>query len=129
MSAMIVWLDTHEAKLFRLLPTGVTTEKIHHHGKSHHNETLGRNHSVDQSDEGKFYADLTAKLKTVAEKEWLLAGPGIGRKHFVTYLEKNASSLLQYVKGNEAMDAKLTDNQIVAEGRKFFKHEHVFESI
>lgn len=129
MSAVIVWLDTHEAKLFHLLPAGVQVEKIHHHGKTHHSETLGRNHSVDQSDEGKFYHDLVAKLKTIAGTEWLIAGPGMGRKHFATYMEKHSPNLIQHVKGNEAMDAKLTDNQIVAEGRKFFKHEHTFESI
>lgn len=129
MSATIIWLDTHEAKLYHLTQAGVTTEKVTLHSKTHHSESLGRNHTIAEGDEGKLHAELAAKLKTIASKEWLLAGPGIGRKHFANYLEKNSPALFANVKGNEAMDAKLTENQIVAEGRKFFKHEHIFESI
>jgi len=128
MSAMIIWMDSTEAKIFQLKPGGVEAHRVTAHGKSHHTETLGRNHSIEQSDEGKFFSELCKELKTVKETEWLIAGPGMGRKHFATYMEKHHPEFSKFVKGNEAME-KLTDNQIVAEGRKFFKHEHVFENI
>ena len=129
MSATIIWVDTTDATLYHLSPAGVTTEKVHHGRKNHHAESLGRNHSIAEGDEGKLHASLAAKLETVTSKEWLIVGPGMGRKHLANYLAEHSPNLIPFIKGNLALDAKLTENQIVAEGRKFFRHKHLFENI
>lgn len=127
MSALIIWLNTQEAKLFHLLPTGVKTEKINLHKKAHHAEVHGKNHSREESDEGRFYHHLCEALEKDTSTEWLVAGPGQGRKNFVSHLLKHHPKLKNRIAGEQTMDA-LTDNQIVAEGRKFFKHSHMFKS-
>ncbi|MGE0633189.1 MAG: hypothetical protein AB7O96_12315 [Pseudobdellovibrionaceae bacterium] len=126
MSALIIWVDSQEAKLFNLLPTGLKTEKISLSTKLHPPEVHGKNHTREERDEGRFYHLLCTALEKNPATEWLVAGPGPGRKNFVGHLQKHHPNLMDYVKGEQTMDS-LTDNQILAEGRKFFKHHHLFE--
>ncbi|MGZ3768848.1 MAG: hypothetical protein ACXVCP_05085 [Bdellovibrio sp.] len=128
MSALILWLDKEQAKLFNLNVDGVVKSSFHYHGQKHPVETLGKNHTIEQSDEEKFYHQLCEHLENVEASKWYVVGPGLARDHFLNHVEKHHNHFKQRVVGSDKMEA-LTDNQIIQEGVKFFRHADVFESV
>lgn len=127
MSSLIIWLNTNEAKLFHLLPTGAIQKTVKTHGFTHHKESLGRNHPLHQTSEESFFRDLCKNLEQIKAQEWYILGGGQGKKHFLNYIERNEPELKKFITGVAATD--LTDEaQIIAEGMKFFKKSHVFSS-
>ncbi|MGZ3775758.1 MAG: hypothetical protein ACXVCY_14450 [Pseudobdellovibrionaceae bacterium] len=118
MSALILWLDKEQAKLFQLDVDGVAKSNLHFHGHKHGEHT----------DEEKFYHQLCQHLNGVESDKWLIVGPGVGREHFLHHLERHHPNLKSKIVGSEKMEV-LTDNQIVAEGKKFFHHLNLFESV
>lgn len=128
MSALIVWLDKEQAKLFQLNADGVQKSNLHYHGHKHPVETLGKNHPIEQSDEEKFYHQLCGYLENMESSRWYIVGPGLAREHFLGHIDRHHPNLKNKIVGSDKMEA-LTDNQIIQEGAKFFKHENVFEAL
>jgi len=127
MSALLIWMNTHEAKLFHVGPNSINMEKVEFHGPEHHAESLGRNHTKDQGDEQKFFRQLTEKLKSVDSGKWLLMGPGLGPVHFKGFLESHHKNLDQKIIGVEKVD-KMPDSEILSVGRKYLQRYYLFHS-
>ncbi len=119
MSAAIIWIDHSHAKIFNLHPGKVEAENLKKHEVHHH--THGDVAKHKNSDH--LYQDVAKELTSV--QELLLVGPGTARTEFKHWLDKHQANLAKRVVGNEACDHP-TDPQIVALGRKFFKHLDVF---
>lgn len=91
-------------------------------------ETLGKNHSVEQSDEEKFYHQVCEHLEGMESQRWYIVGPGVAREHFLSHMERHHPHLKKQVVGSDKLE-EMTDNQIVQEGAKFFRHIDLFESV
>lgn len=128
MSALLVWMDSHEAKLFYVEADGIHVEKVAYHGPRHHPETLGRNHTKDQTDETVFFRQLAEKLKTVKSSKWLLMGPGMAAPHFSFYLETQHKELFKKVIGMEKVD-KMPDSEILSVGRNYLQKYYLYNAV
>lgn len=128
MSALLIWMNSHEAKLFHVEPESINVEKVVFHGHEHHVETLGRNHSKDQTDEIKFFKQLIEKLKTSSSAQWLLMGPSLGPKHFAHYLENHHADLFKRIIGVEKVD-KMPDSEILSVGRKHLQKYYLYNAV
>jgi stalled ribosome rescue protein Dom34 len=116
MSACVVWLDHQEATLFFLSAEGTQKKHFKKHTHPHSNSHADARH--DQEDE-KFYHLLATQVGN--PNELLILGPGLAKNHFKTHLEKHHhAALAKKVVGVESTDHP-TDNQVLAQARKFFK--------
>jgi stalled ribosome rescue protein Dom34 len=116
MSACVVWLDHQEATLFFLSAEGTQKKHFKKHTHPHSNSHADARH--DQEDE-KFYHLLATQVGSPSEL--LILGPGLAKNHFKTHLEKHHhAALAKKVVGVESTDHP-TDNQVLAQARKFFK--------
>jgi stalled ribosome rescue protein Dom34 len=123
MSAYTVWIDSREAKIFKMAATSLEAQHVHTHGK-HHGESHSKH--AGSHDAEKLYKEA-AKIVHDAS-ELLLVGPGDSKVHFKAYLEKHfGGTLAKKVVGMETMDHP-TDNQIVAQARRFFKNYDLFHA-
>ena len=120
MSTYVVWMDNHHAKLFKIAPGSIEKQKLDHKEIKHHNSHDPNNHK----DSERFFSDLAHNLADA--NEVLLLGPGLGKNHFKSHLDKhNTHGLAQKVVGIETCDHP-TDNQILELSRKFFKTYDAF---
>ncbi len=121
MASYAVWIDTEHAKIFKF----IAGEKQHVEQKEmkrHGHHVNDKNHA----DEEKFYHEVAAQMNDA--KELLIVGPGMGKTHFQHHLDKhNHKNLAGSVVAVESMD-QLTDAQILAAARKFFKKWDVLHS-
>ena len=121
MAAYVIWIDSEHAKLFKFLPGGKTEN---HTVKSHHHDHHTANPRDSKGGHDAFFHDVANHLKDA--NELLIVGPGLGKEHFKSHLEKHHhGDLLKKVVGTLAMDHP-TDHQIVAEARKFFTAKDLF---
>lgn len=128
MSALTIWLDSHEAKIYQFSPNGLTKTVKKLHGPVHHAEVHGMNHTKSQGDAQKFYQEVIDGLDPVKFPQWLIVGPGLAHVHFQHLLNKSYPQLAKCVVAVEPMQ-NLTDNQIVAYAKNFFTKRGVFSSI
>lgn len=126
MSALIIWLNSQEAKLFHLLPQSIHVEKVSYRGHLHPVESLGRNHPKDQTDEEAFYRQLADKLGKEPFTKLLLMGPGVGVRHFQRHLEDHHPQLNQKVIGVEKVD-QMPDSEILSVGRNYLHKYYLFQ--
>ena len=118
-SAMVVWMDGSEAKLFRLDPQEIVRSSVSKH--AHHTHTAGGHQREDE----KFFHDVAGKLRDASEV--LLMGPGMTKNLFKTHLETHHHlDIFRKIVGTETVDHP-TDKQILATARKFFKTYDLFE--
>lgn len=124
MYSYVVWLDSQEAHFFALKSTGI--EKSHiNNSDTHHHRAPQKDVPKDKNAEP-YYHHLAEKLKDA--DQILLMGPGLAKNHFKSYLDSHeAHTLAQKIIGVETVD-KMTENQIMAEARKFFKHYDLFNT-
>ena len=124
MSAYVVWIDSHESKIFKLTPHGIESKHLKTHGHKHHTEAHGK-HSGGHHPESETLFRDTAKAIGDAS-ELLIMGPGEAKTSFKSHLDKHHSSdITKKVVGVETADHP-TDNQIVAAAKKFFKNYDLF---
>ena len=120
MSSYVVWLDSDHAHIHKFTPNGVDDVNLKRHVMDHHTH----NHHDTPKDSEKFFHGLATKLSDA--DRILLIGPGLGKTHFKSHLEKHHhGKLSEKVIGVETVD-KLTDNQIDAYARKYF-HKEIFD--
>ena len=93
MSSSAVWVDTEHAKIFKFVNGKVESHYIQNTQPLHH--TFNMRDDMHASDH--FYHELALYLERNAD-ELLLMGPGIGKKHFKTHLEKHHKILAKKVK-------------------------------
>ncbi len=111
----IIWLDSEKAEVFGLNTDGIEKSNVKKSGGSHQSRD---NDNVSDEHLKHFYSDLSSKLND-AEK-LLIMGPGESKTHFKTYLDSHAAVLSKNVLSVENSDHP-SDNQILDQGRKFFK--------
>ncbi|MEY4616599.1 MAG: hypothetical protein RJB66_1559 [Pseudomonadota bacterium] len=114
MAYVVCWLDSHDAKIFNFSADAVNKNELH---------IKKEDHGVDH-----FYHRVAEALTPAFEI--LIVGPGTAKNQFMHHLQAHRvhGALINKIKGVENMDHP-TDNQIVANARKFFHHLEVFKSI
>lgn len=122
MATYVIWLDSEKAHVFNLKPTGVEKFHIEKKGMDHHTHNKKDHHGDSAPDH--FFHELALKLADA--QEILLVGPGLGKSHFKTHLEKHHTTLSTKIVGVESSDHP-TDNQVLATARKFFKTYDLFD--
>lgn len=128
MSALIMWINNHEARIFKFNPNGVEMRRIEQKGPHHQAEVHGKNHPKSQGDSDKFFHEVAKEMSHEEGSQWLVVGPGLAHTHFKHILDKEFPKLAKCVVGVEPM-AHATDGQIKDYGHKFFKHKGVFEAL
>ena len=128
MSALIIWIDSVEAKLFEIEKDSIKAERVLFHGPTHQKEVMGKNHNRNDSDEEVFYIQLLEKLKTKDAKQILLMGPSLGATHFNTFLARTATEIFQRVIGTEKVD-RMPDSEILSVGRKHLQKYYLYHAV
>ncbi len=118
----VIWLDSEHAHIYALTAAGVKKSILNKAGVDHHSHSK-KNHDHD-SDAEHFYRDLTVSLKDA--NELLIFGPGQSKNKFKSHLETHHKNELgKKIIGIENSDHP-TDNQVLADARKFFKSYNLF---
>jgi stalled ribosome rescue protein Dom34 len=125
MTNYVVWLDSEKAQIYNLTTTGVIKSHLKKKGADHHTHDK-KDHSHDSNLEH-FFRDLALKFGDA--EHVLLLGPGLAKTHFKAHLETHhVNGLAKKIIGIENSDHP-TDNQILAEARKFYKTYDLFHSV
>ena len=110
-----IWLDSEQAKTFRIDSGEASTASVNvHHHHEHHS------HLAKQRDTALMFKQLAQSLRD-AEKI-LLVGPGQAKNQFSHFLGENFSEIAKKVVGCEPFEHS-SDAQIEAFGKKFFQSE------
>jgi stalled ribosome rescue protein Dom34 len=114
----VIWIDHHEARVCHFNEDQADETVVHAaHSPRHLHSKAGSPSGTHVTDEPEFYHDVT---ETVADaQEILIAGPSSAKTEFVKYLHKHASGTFDRVSGIETL-AHMTDNQLLAEARRYF---------
>ena len=119
MPALVIWMDSHHAKVMKITEKGVQTHPVKSHGHKHPDQPDGK-HGTHQA-EGKFFHELAESLKgeDQATQAWLITGPGLAGEHFKAHLQEHHQALAKHVVGVTKSDHP-TDNEIIQAAQKFF---------
>lgn len=121
MSACIVYIDSEHAKIFKLKEKKVEEMNLKKHEVMHH--THG-DHDKAHKASNHFFHEVAGALKGMTEI--LLIGPGLAKTHLKAHIdEHHKAELSKHVVGVETVD-KITPNQMLEVGRKFFKNYDQF---
>jgi stalled ribosome rescue protein Dom34 len=86
-----------------------------------------KNHDKDRRDSTHYFHEIIDAHKDA--KEILIVGPGTAKTHLMSHVEAHKhNDFKKKVVGVQNMDHP-TDNQILAEARKFFTKHDLFESL
>lgn len=117
MTNYVVWMDSENAHIFALGQNGVTKSTFEKTGVAHH--TTNKKDQKADSDQEHFFRDLAIKLKDA--EQLLLMGPGLGKTHFQTHLKTHhTNGLADRIVGSENSE-HLTDKQVLAKAREYYK--------
>ena len=117
MSSYIIWLDSDHAHIHKFTPEGVDNQNLKRHTQNHHTHNQNDSHR----DSEVFFHDLATKISDA--ERILLIGPGLGKTHFKSHLDKHHhTKLAEKIIGVETVD-HLTENQIDAYARKYFQKQ------
>jgi stalled ribosome rescue protein Dom34 len=114
----VVWIDHHEARILHF-NMDQSDESIVRaaHARSHLHTKAGSASGTHLTDDPAFYQEVAAALSDA--KEFLVAGPSSAKVELVKYLHRHASNLIERLGGVETLD-RVTDNQLLAEARRYF---------
>jgi len=117
----VVWIDHHEARILDFNADAAEEHLVHPaHPPRHLHHKAGSASGTHTTDEPEFYRDVAASLTDA--KEILITGPSSAKTEFVKHLAKHQPQLLDRVRRVETL-ARVTDNQLLAEARRFFAQE------
>lgn len=121
----VIWIDHHEARVFHFNADQADEAVVHAaHSPTHLHSKAGSASGTHVTDDPEFYSEVA---KSVAESQKILiVGPSSAKTEFGKFMEKHAPETSARVAGVETMD-RMTDNQIVAEGRRYFAREDRME--
>lgn len=131
MKSYVVYLDQHQAKVFEFQKgekhkESFSTGSDGRTGHSSQKHAHGKHVEHPSPEEKKFYHDLAHRLGDASEI--LILGPGLGKVHFQKHLEEHHKPLSTKVVGVETLD-HITENQMLAHARKFFRAHDLFSAI
>lgn len=115
----IVWIDHHEARIFHFNATDVERDIVRPHDPNvhvHHKaNTVGSGHAPIDHDFFRRVTDAIAKAGAV-----MIVGPSTAKTELATFIAEQNSALSARVATVEAVDHP-TDNELVAQARRFFR--------
>lgn len=117
MATYVIWLDSHEAKVFKKDGASKTLLHAHTHGTKHPHSPHGKHTSGHHPEEIALFKDLAPTLKDASVI--LLMGPGEGKVQFQKYLKEHHAGIAQKITGVETVDHP-SDPQILEFAEKFF---------
>ncbi len=115
----VVWIDHHEARVIYFNADDADEKTVHPAHPSHHlHHKSGSASGTHDKGEPSFYHGVADALGEA--KEFLVVGPSTAKTEFVTWLRGHSPSLINRLFGVEPLQ-QMSDGQIVAEARRFFK--------
>ncbi len=114
----VVWLDQHDAKIFRFDLESFDSTKIEspqHHVHRHPEETAEHHHPADAQ---RYFHEIVVALADVSEI--LVVGPARAKLEFIKHVHKHDHQLDPKIVGVETVDHP-TDGQLLAYARRYFK--------
>jgi hypothetical protein len=118
----VVWIDHHEARIFHfsssesdeiVIRPKDPVRHIHHKANS-----IGSGHAAEDHAFLQQVADALSDAGAI-----LITGPANEKTVLINHIEHHAPAMKSKIKGVETLD-HLTDGEILALARKFFKDEH-----
>jgi len=114
----VVWIDHHEARIFKFSPT--EADKLVVHPQNPH---LHLHHKANSIGDGRAapdpaYFDQVANALDEAG-EVLIAGPANAKLELKQYIERHRPQLAKKIVGLEAVDHP-TDGELTAHARRYF---------
>lgn len=119
MSAYVIWTDVREGKVFKMTPKGPEMKHFHAHGPKHPHEPQGKHQEKHHPESESLFKDMASAIGDATEI--LVVGPADAKIHFRHFLEEHHGDLARKIVAIETMDHNVTDNQVLAAARKFFK--------
>lgn len=114
----VVWLDHHEAKVIHFNMTASEEEIVRPADPPPHlHIKAGSASGTHVRAEPAFYRDIATAVG--AAQAILIVGPSTAKAEFVNHLRKQSPRIAAHIAGVEAV-ARLTEHQLLAEGRRFF---------
>jgi stalled ribosome rescue protein Dom34 len=117
----ILWIDQHEAKVFRLTEEGIdasTFASHHKHVLRHPRSTIEHEHPDDAQ---RFYHEVARSLDGAGDV--LVVGPAKAKLELIKHIQRHDRGLEARVVGVETIDHP-TDAQLVAYARSYFEAGH-----
>ena len=117
----VVWLDHHEARIIHFSARDSQEDVVRpvdppRHLHIHAGSASGTHIQTEPT----FYRDVAAACDEA--QAVLLIGPSTAKTEFMTFLKDHLPQTAKRIAGVEPM-GKLTDNQLLAEGRRYFAVE------
>ena len=117
---VVVWIDHHEAKLFRFNAAEVSKDTFRPdrsvHQLHHKAGAIGSGHAAENQHYLSVVANALADAGVI-----LVTGPANEKTELVKYLKSHSPSVADRIVGTEALDHP-TDGEIVAHARNYFRH-------
>lgn len=114
----VAWIDHHEARIIHFNAETADEERVlpadpprHLHVKA------GSVSGTHITQEPQFYRDVVHAFADAHAV--LVTGPSTAKAELLKYAHKHAPELIERIAGIETLD-RVTDNQLLAEGRRFF---------
>jgi len=115
----VVWIDHREARVIYFNADAADELTIHSaHAPRHLHASSGSSAGTHEHGDTTYFRDVAEALGEA--KAFLVAGPSTAKTEFVTWLRKHAPQTVERMSGVETL-AYMTDGQIIAEARRFFK--------
>jgi stalled ribosome rescue protein Dom34 len=114
----VIWIDHHEAHVCHFNADQADEAVVHAtHSPRHLHSKAGSVSGTHVTDEPEFYRDVAGAVADA--HAILIAGPSSAKTEFVKYLHRHAPGTFDRIGGIETM-ALVTDNQLLAEARRYF---------
>lgn len=113
-----VWIDHHEARIFRIEDEGTVTSQVDASTKHVLKHPRGSEEPKEHpNDLKRFFRDVTHALE--GADEILILGPSTAKLQLVNYVGKHAPALEPKIVGVETIDHP-SDRELAAYARKYF---------
>ncbi len=119
MSVYAIMIDSENAKVFNFIGGEIIQHAYHRHEPQHHT-----GHSQDQEHKSEHFFHQVATQLTGATHV-LLMGPGLGKEHFKSHLEKHHHhDLASKIVAVDTVDHP-SDPQLIAHAREVFSKHNI----
>jgi hypothetical protein len=115
----VVWIDHHEAHVVHFNAEDAEEKIVQPvHPPRHLHYRAGSPAGTHDRGESAYFRGIAQALGEA--KEFLVVGPSTAKIEFVAWLRHQAPLMIERLCGIETM-AQMTDKQLIAEARRFFK--------
>jgi stalled ribosome rescue protein Dom34 len=112
---VVVWIDHQQARIFKVGPDGLHSERVKAHPQPKH----GRRHRENDHAEADvhFFRDVAGALDSADEA--LVVGPGTAKLQFMRWMHQHTPNIERKVVSVESADHP-TDAQLAAHVKRYF---------